>query len=87
MCKQLCPILFLAVVIASCSAKNTGGTNGGVNDSAGVPVETKPPNTDYKPAFTGQTRISGVTTKTPYEGKNISTYTDIFYKFIYFLLS
>ena len=29
------------------------------------PVETKPANTKYKPAFEGQTRISGVKTKTP----------------------
>ncbi|HUS00077.1 MAG TPA: PQQ-dependent sugar dehydrogenase [Chitinophagaceae bacterium] len=36
------------------------------------PVETKSPNADYKPAFPGQTRIAGVKTKTPYEGKVIS---------------
>jgi len=29
------------------------------------PVETKAANTNYKPAFTGQTRIGGVKTKTP----------------------
>jgi glucose/arabinose dehydrogenase len=29
-------------------------------------VETNPPNSDYKPAFEGQTRIAKVTTKTPY---------------------
>jgi Glucose/sorbosone dehydrogenases len=31
------------------------------------PVETQKPNTDYKPAFEGQTRIAGVKTTTPYE--------------------
>lgn len=31
------------------------------------PVETKDANTDYKPAFVGQTRIAGVETTTPYE--------------------
>lgn len=31
------------------------------------PVENKKPNTDYKPAFEGQTRIAGVETTTPYE--------------------
>lgn len=31
------------------------------------PVETEKPNTDYKPAFEGQTRITGVKTTTPYE--------------------
>ena len=36
------------------------------------PVETKSPNSDYKPAFPGQTRIAGVKTKTPYQGKIIT---------------
>lgn len=31
-----------------------------------TPVETNPANTNYRPAFTGQTRIGGVTTTTPY---------------------
>ncbi|MCW8870186.1 MAG: PQQ-dependent sugar dehydrogenase [Proteobacteria bacterium] len=31
------------------------------------PVETNQANTDYKPAFEGQTRIAGVETTTPYE--------------------
>jgi glucose/arabinose dehydrogenase len=31
------------------------------------PVETQQPNTNYKPAFKGQTRIAGVKTTTPYE--------------------
>lgn len=35
-------------------------------------VETKKPNSDYKPAFKGQTRIKAVTTKTPYEAKVIT---------------
>jgi aldose sugar dehydrogenase len=36
-------------------------------------VETKSPNSDYKPAFQGQTRIGAVATKTPYEGKVLTT--------------
>jgi aldose sugar dehydrogenase len=36
-------------------------------------VETKSPNSDYKPAFQGQTRIGAVVTKTPYEGKVLTT--------------
>jgi glucose/arabinose dehydrogenase len=39
----------------------------------GEPVETKPANSDYKPAFAGQTRIGSVTTKTPYTATVIST--------------
>lgn len=37
--------------------------------SAEASVETKKPNSDYKPAFKGQTRITPVKTKTPYEAK------------------
>lgn len=36
-------------------------------------VETKQPNSDYKPAFKGQTRIGAVVTKTPYEGKILTS--------------
>ena len=36
-------------------------------------VETKQPNSDYKPAFKGQTRIGAVVTKTPYEGKVLTS--------------
>ena len=32
-----------------------------------APVETQKPNSDYKPAFEGQTRIAGIKTETPYE--------------------
>ncbi|THU32983.1 PQQ-dependent sugar dehydrogenase [Niastella caeni] len=35
--------------------------------STGKPVETKPANTSYPPAFTGQTRINGVTTAAAYQ--------------------
>jgi len=41
-------------------------------DSTYAPVETKAPNSDYKPAFEGQTRIGGVKTSTPYEVKVLS---------------
>lgn len=36
-------------------------------------VETKKPNSDYKSAFAGQTRIGAVVTKTPYEGKVLTS--------------
>lgn len=36
-------------------------------DTVYPPVETAKANTDYVPAFQGQTRINGVKTKTPYE--------------------
>ncbi len=37
------------------------------------PVETQKPNTNYKPAFEGQTRVAGVKTATPYQ---VSILTD-----------
>lgn len=44
-------------------------TANGDSISTAASVETKDPNTNYKPAFAGQTRVGAVTTKTPYEGK------------------
>ena len=37
--------------------------------SAQAMVETKEPNSAYKSAFTGQTRVAGIKSATPYEGK------------------
>jgi len=37
------------------------------------PVETKDPNTEYKPAFAGQTRINSVKTSTSYNAERIAT--------------
>ena len=36
------------------------------------PVETKKANTDYKPAFPGQTRVNGVKTVTPYKAEMLA---------------
>jgi glucose/arabinose dehydrogenase len=57
-----------AVVLASC-AKKVEEPVASVDSTsvAGSPVETKAGNTDYKPAFEGQTRIAGVTSATAYE--------------------
>ncbi len=58
------------VAFSSCSEKRSDEladnkpTN--PNDSILPPVETNPPNTDYKPAFEGQTRVPGIKTKTDY---------------------
>ena len=38
-------------------------------DTTSPPVEREAPNTNYKPAFKGQTRIAGVKTSTAFEGK------------------
>jgi glucose/arabinose dehydrogenase len=43
------------------------------NPITGDPVETKPANTNYTPAFTGQTRIGSVTTTTDWEATTLTT--------------
>ncbi|MFT4030792.1 MAG: PQQ-dependent sugar dehydrogenase [Siphonobacter sp.] len=68
--------LFLLLAGASLpfiSCGNTATRVPEVTDSTFAPVETIPPNTNYKPAFAGQTRIAGVKTKTPYESKILTT--------------
>ena len=60
------------VLFAGCNTNNGLNHNSSSNDST-RPVETKPPNSTYSPAFAGQTRVAGVKTKTPYEGKLITS--------------
>lgn len=71
--RNLVVISLLSVAVAlSCGANNaanTGAEEGSVPDSVGQPVETKKPNTEYKPAFAGQTRVASVKTASAYETK------------------
>jgi glucose/arabinose dehydrogenase len=63
----------VAVLLNACSTKTSDSNNPvSTMDTASNAVETKTANTAYKPAFAGQTRVSGVTTTTPYEGKMLS---------------
>ena len=66
----LLSFIVFAAGITACKVNNNGNPG---NAAPGSPVETKKPNTDYQPAFAGQTRIMGVKTKTPYEAKIISS--------------
>ncbi|MEO6819334.1 MAG: PQQ-dependent sugar dehydrogenase [Ginsengibacter sp.] len=60
----------LVFLVLSCSAKPTKvNTSPGSTDTTLAPVETNVPNSDYKPAFAGQTRIAGVKTNAAYSGK------------------
>lgn len=67
-------MVFACAGILSCNASNQNidlqANNG---DSTYPPVETAEANTNYKPAFEGQTRVAGVRTRTAYESKVIST--------------
>jgi len=58
--------------LSSCQNNSTEApetTADGDSISTAASVETKDPNTNYKPAFAGQTRIAAVKTQTAYEGK------------------
>ena len=68
-------IFFLSFILtliysASCACnERTSYTT----DTIGLPpVETKAPNSDYKSAFKGQTRVAGVKTTTPYKVEKIA---------------
>ncbi|RYZ24028.1 MAG: PQQ-dependent sugar dehydrogenase [Chitinophagaceae bacterium] len=62
--------LLIPIATASCGNNTVGGTAGsGGSDTTGAPVETRSPNTDYTPAFAGQTRIRGVRTAAAWEGR------------------
>ena len=63
--------LFLSIILmliysASC-ANNERTSSDNTDTTALPPVETKTPNSNYRPAFSGQTRIAGVTTTTAYK--------------------
>lgn len=62
----------LSLAVSSCDSSASKETDQPPVDSTYAPVETKAPNTDYKPAFEGQTRIAGVKTTTAYETKVLS---------------
>ncbi len=59
--------LFTAFTGYGCENNTARRTVSSEADTLLPPVETKRPNSDYKPAFQGQTRIAGVRTKTPYK--------------------
>src|SRR5688572_3521052 len=75
-------VAFLVIVSTACN--NTSSSTTTMNDSGntarasdtatgGAPVETQEPNTDYKPAFPGQTRIGSVKTSASYSGKVLTS--------------
>lgn len=68
--KFIFPITLFATALISCDSRaGSSSTQTTSSDTTtNAPVETKKTNTNYKPAFEGQTRIAGVKTTTPYEG-------------------
>src|SRR3954468_8868688 len=64
------PFATLLIIIYSFSCSNTNVTSQKVanGDTSRIPpVETKKPNSNYSPAFSGQTRIGGAKTTTAYK--------------------
>ncbi len=70
------PAIILAVVVSGCSSnsttKKTDINNSSRVDTSIAPVETNKPNSDYKPAFIGQTRINSAKTTTAYTVEKIA---------------
>lgn len=61
-------LIGMAIAFASCHATEGNSEQAAAVDSVGLaPVETAPPNSDYKPAFEGQTRVAGAKTSTAYD--------------------
>jgi len=65
-------VAFNSVLFTACNGNSSINNNASPLNDSTKPVETRKPNSNYKPAFEGQTRIAGVKTKTPYEGKIIT---------------
>jgi len=59
--------LMIASSMLLINCVNDPDDNGGNNGGTFPPVETNPANTNYAPAFAGQTRINAVKTTTPYQ--------------------
>ncbi|MCV9931603.1 PQQ-dependent sugar dehydrogenase [Flavobacterium sp. LS1R47] len=67
---QIAIVSSVLISLLSCSSDKDVDVNPGTTTN---PVEGNAANTTYKPAFEGQTRISGVQTNTPYGGVVIAT--------------
>ncbi|MEQ1796738.1 MAG: PQQ-dependent sugar dehydrogenase [Lacibacter sp.] len=65
--------IVVLVSTSGCASKNTSSKTTTDGDTSKLPpVETQKPNSSYKPAFEGQTRIAGVKTVTPYKVEKIA---------------
>jgi glucose/arabinose dehydrogenase len=68
-------ILIVASIamITACANKINQPTDKTDHTTTGTsPVETEPANSNYQPAFPGQTRIAGVHTQVPYQVEMLS---------------
>lgn len=65
-------LIATTLFLTACGNQAPKSSDSTGTDTSLAPVETKSPNTKYKPAFEGQTRIGGVKTKTTIEGKMLT---------------
>jgi len=66
-------VILVLICSASCANNETVSSIDNNTDTTGLPpVETKAPNSNYKSAFSGQKRIAGVKTATPYKVEKIA---------------
>jgi len=65
-------VLLLSIYTYGCDCNISSTENGEKDTTKLPPVETNGANTDYKPAFKGQTRTAGVKTTTPYKVEKIA---------------
>src|SRR3569832_888086 len=64
--------ILIATYTTGCNDSNGSTQRTSDVDTAIAPVETKKANSNYKPAFKGQTRIAGVKTTTAYKADKIA---------------
>lgn len=65
-------VILLCLYTSGCANNNASVSNNGNDSTNSSSIETKKANTNYKPAFKGQTRIAGVKTVTPYKVEKIA---------------
>lgn len=69
---ELLIILLVGLSTLGCQ-KDTELNDPVQNPANGTSVETNPPNTNYVPAFAGQTRVNKVNTSTPYQTRLVTS--------------
>jgi glucose/arabinose dehydrogenase len=73
----LAVLLLISFLVSTCANNNATSSGKNNGDTSGLkPVETKKPNADYAPAFSGQTRIRGIKTNTAYKAEKIGPKLD-----------
>ena len=66
------PILLFSFFAYSCNGNSTTVDDNRKDTTQKPSVESKKANTDYKPAFNGQTRVAGIKTKSAYKAELIA---------------